>query len=278
MSTNRELFFKYKKQAIPDRVIYFALEECNGFSSLLLTQSFDAEIKDEKRFVSAMERYQNGEMIEYIFEKAYFLKEPFYVNKNVLIPRQETEQLVLKSIELIKKEYGNSNITIVDLCTGSGIIGISLAKEFPLSQVILTDISSEALEVAKTNIEQHRLNNIEVLQGDMLEPLSKKGVKADVIICNPPYIEKVDTIDKKTWEQEPHLALLASPSTYFYEKVLKDLFKISKDKYLLCFEIGEDMEEDLTKLITKYVPQCQSYFTNDIYEKRRFLFIVSKNE
>ena len=83
MSTNRELYFQYKKEGIPDTVIYFALEEINGFDHLSLTKDFDKEIKDENQFVSAMNRYQNGEMIEYIFNKAYFLSKHFYVDKNV---------------------------------------------------------------------------------------------------------------------------------------------------------------------------------------------------
>ena len=105
MSTNRELYFQYKKEGIPDTVIYFALEECNSFNHLLLTNNFEHEIKDEKRFVDAMTRYQNGEMIEYIFNKAYFLSKPFYVDKSVLIPRQETELLVLESAKLIKNIF-----------------------------------------------------------------------------------------------------------------------------------------------------------------------------
>lgn len=278
MSTNRELFFKYQKQAIPDRVIYFALEEINGFDHLLLTQHFDDQIKDEKRFVSSMERYQNGGMIEYIFNKAYFLDKSFVVSKDVLIPRQETEQLVLESIKQIKESFGENEITIVDLCTGSGVIGISVAEAFKTSNVILTDISKEALNVASTNVKNHGLINLELLEGDMLEPLIKNQIHADVILCNPPYIENVETIDKKTWEQEPHLALLAKPSTYFYEKVLKDLAKVTNDKYLLCFEIGEDMEESLTKLINQYCPMCSFSFVKDIYQKTRFLFIHSKNK
>lgn len=277
MSTNRELFFKYKKQAIPDRVIYFALEEINGFNHLLLTQSFDAQIKDEKRFIEAMNRYLRGEMIEYIFNKAYFLDEPFVVNKNVLIPRQETEQLVLESINRIKENDNIRNITIVDLCTGSGVIGISVAKRFKSARVFLTDISSEALCVAEKNVNNNKLTNVTLLQGDILEPLIQNKIYADVIICNPPYIENIETIDKKTWEQEPHLALLAKPATYFYEKVFKDLSKVSNKQCLLCFEIGENMEESLTVLIQKYCPNCPYSFVKDIYQKTRFLFVHSKN-
>ena len=140
MSTNRELYFQYKKEGIPDTVIYFALEEINGFDHLSLTNNFDKKIKDENQFVSAMNRYQNGEMIEYIFNKAYFLSKPFYVDKNVLIPRQETEQLVLNTARLIKNTFHNDNLKILDVCTGSGCIGISLAHIFTSSEIVLSDI------------------------------------------------------------------------------------------------------------------------------------------
>ena len=278
MSTNRELFFKYRKQGIPDRVIYFSLEECNDFDHLLLTQNFDQEIRDEKRFVSAMDRYQNGEMIEYVFNKAYFLNKQFYINKTVLIPRQETEQLVLSSIRMIKEMFSDVKITTVDLCTGSGIIGISIANEFKYNRIILADISPEALAVAKVNIDKNSLNsNISILEGDLLEPLLKENIKADVIICNPPYIENPMTIDERTWKQEPHLALLAKPATCFYERVLKDLAKITNDRFLVCFEIGEDMEMALTDLVNKYCPESLYFFEDDIYGKRRFLFIKKTN-
>ena len=127
MSTNRELYFRYKKEGIPDTVIYFALEEINGFNHVSLTNQFDEQIKDETRFIEAMNRYNNGEMIEYIFNKTYFLGKPFYVDNNVLIPRQETEQLVIESIKYIKELF-KGKITIADICTGSGAIGVSIAN------------------------------------------------------------------------------------------------------------------------------------------------------
>ena len=273
MSTNRELYFQYKKEGIPDTVIYFALEEINGFNHLELTNNFDKEIKDENRFVSAMNRYQDGEMIEYIFNKAYFLSKPFYVDKNVLIPRQETEQLVLNTARLIKDTFHKYNLKIVDICTGSGCIGISLAHIFKNSEVVLSDISNEALEVSNRNIKAHGLTNVITKQGDMLMPLIEDASRFDVIICNPPYIENESTIDEKTWKQEPHLALLAKPGTLFYERVLQDYLKIVKDVFLIAFEIGEDQEEALTKLVNKYCKGCSFYFEKDIYNKTRFLYI-----
>lgn len=274
MSTNRELYFRYKKEGIPDTVIYFALEEINGYDHVILTNRFDEQIKDEKRFIEAMNRYSNGEMIEYIFNKAYFLSRPFYVDKNVLIPRQETEQLVIDSIKYIKELFKGKNINIADVCTGSGAIGVSLADTFIESNVYLSDISSEALNVAKRNGES--LKNTNYLEGDMLKPFIDKNIHLDVLVCNPPYIEDITTIDKKTWEQEPHLALLAKPCTYFYEQILKDYSKVMNRKFIIAFEIGEDMEEAMTSLIQKYLPNSKYSFKKDIYDRTRFAFIFDK--
>ena len=273
MSTNRELYFQYKKEGIPDTVIYFALEECNGFNHLLLTNNFDKEIKDENRFVDAMNRYQNGEMIEYIFHKTYFLSKSFYVDENVLIPRQETEQLVLSATKLIKETFNNKLLRIADVCTGSGVIGISLAHTFKDSRITLSDISTDALGVALRNIYEHNVKNVQCIESDMIDQFIKEGSHFDVIVCNPPYIEDEKTIDEKTWKQEPHLALLAKPATTCYEKLLKDYLKIVNDTYLICFEIGEDLEEPLTALVERYCPGCSFFFEKDIYNRTRFLFI-----
>ena len=272
MPSNREAYFEALKLDIPKSVIEFALKEVNGFSNLELTKNFDEEITDYLFFKNAIDRYLNGEMIEYIFNKSYFLSTPFFVNKDVLIPRQETEQLVLRTVELIKEMFGDNKVNIADICTGSGCIGISIAKELNDNYYFLTDISKEAIRVAKKNAEELLgETKIKFLQGDMLEPL--KELKLDVIVCNPPYISDIKGIDGKTWKQEPHLALLAEPATLYYEKLLKEYVPIVNDKYLLAFEIGEDMQEELMKLVDKYCPKATYFFENDIYGKTRFLFI-----
>ena len=271
MPSNREAYFEALKLDIPKSVIEFALKEVNGFSNLDLTKNFDEEIKDYIFFKNAIKRYQDGEMIEYIFNKAYFLSTPFLVNKDVLIPRQETEQLVLRTVELIKEMFGDEKLNIADVCTGSGCIGISIAKALPNNRYFLTDISKEALRIANNNTNLLKDVDIKCLQGDMLEPL--KSIKLDVLVCNPPYISNIEEIDEKTWKQEPHLALVAEPATLYYEKVLKDCSLVLNSKYLIAFEIGEDMEEELTKLVNKYCPNSSYFFENDIYGKTRFLFI-----
>ncbi len=272
MPSNREAYFYALKLDIPKTIIDFALKEVNNFDSLQLTKYFDDEIRDYPLFLNAIKRYQKGEMIEYVFEKTYFLSNPFYVNKNVLIPRQETEDLVIRTISLIKDMFGEKVITIADVCTGSGCIGISIAKQLPNNKYFLTDISKEALRVAKKNV-SNLVNNVDikVLEGNMLEPLENK--KIDVIVCNPPYIEDTSSIDERTFKQEPHLALLASPSTFFYDEILKKYNHIVNNGSLLAFEIGEDMEDSLKSLINEYCSNCEYAFEKDIYGKTRFLFI-----
>ena len=277
MPSNREAYFEALDLGIPKEIAIFALQEIDGFNYTELTNHFDDEIKNYNLFIDSINRYKNGEMIEYIFNKAYFSCQPFYVDKNVLIPRQETEELVLRVKEIIEEEYNNRTLDFADVCTGSGVIGICVRKHFLDTNIsinaYLTDISKEAIRVAKKNAYGHGLNDITFLEGDMLEPLILRCIKLDVLVCNPPYIENENTIDEKTWKQEPHLALLAKPCTFFYEKIFKNLSLVMKDKYLLAFEIGEDMEKPLTDLINKYCPNDSFCFKQDMYGKTRFLFI-----
>ena len=141
-----------------------------------LTINFDEEIKDYDMYLSMLKRVKNGEPYQYVIGKASFLGNDYYVDKNVLIPRQETEQLVLQTKELIKSKFINREIAICDMCTGSGIIGNELHKEFPDANIYLTDISKEALEIAKKNTLSNS-ENLTFLLGSMVDPLIEKGIK-----------------------------------------------------------------------------------------------------
>ena len=273
MPSNREAYFEALKKSVPKTVINFALQEINGFDYLELSKRLDEEIVDYNLYTNAINRYLNGEMIEYIFNKAYFLSMPLFVNKHVLIPRQETEQLVELTVQQIKDLFNNSILNIADICTGSGAIGIAISNYFPDNNIYMSDISEAAIEVATTNAKSIGKGNIEIYQGNMLEPLINKGILLDVLVCNPPYISSTETIEERTWKQEPHLALLANPSTFFYEQIFKDYQKVMNKKFLLAFEIGEDMEAPLEDLIKKYFVNCGYSFIKDIYGKTRFLFI-----
>ena len=274
MPTIREAYFEALKLGAPKPVVDFALKEVNGFDYLELTKHFDNDFKDYHRFIDAIKRYVDGEMIEYIFNKTYFLSLPFYVDKTVLIPRQETEQLVLLCKKMIEESFTDKELNIADVCCGSGAIGLSMASILSQHCYYLTDISKDALNVSKMNaVNLKILKNIYFLEGDMLQPFTDTGIKLDVIICNPPYISDVNTVEKRTWEQEPHLALLADPNTKYYEILLVQAKKLLNSKFLIAFEIGEDMENALTDLVKKYYPDCDFFFEEDMYGKTRFLLI-----
>ena len=237
-----------------------------------LTVHFDDEMKDVDTYQKLFNRLQNGEMIQYILNEASFLGDKYYVNESVLIPRQETEQLVSLTSDFIKYNF-EKNITIADVCTGSGVIAVCLAREFRQAKVYATDISDAAIEVAKRNSGTFNVE-IEFLNGNLIEPLLEKNIKLDVLVCNPPYIEKEDEIDPRTWKYEPHLALLAKPATKYYEIIINRINNLMNEHFLIAFEIGEDMEESLTKILQENGLDGCYRFEKDIYGKLRFLFIM----
>ena len=277
MKTIREKYFEcidIKKEFVSDSDIRDILIYICGLKSYTdLSMKFDNELINESKFNELFERLQNGEMIQYIIGNADFLGEKFYVNKHVLIPRQETEQLVCLSSDLIRANFDVKNLEIADLCTGSGIIGITLKREFPKCNVLLTDIDDNALKVC--NINKNKFNvDVEITKGDFINPLLESKKRYDVIVCNPPYIDDISNIDKRTWEQEPHLALLSNPGTKFYEVLITNIDKIMNQHFLICFEIGEDQESKLTKILNEKNLQHFYKFEKDIYGKTRFLFIM----
>lgn len=215
-------------------------------------------------------RLEKGEPVQYIVGNVNFYGNLIKVNSNVLIPRFETEELVYRTIKYLKK----MNITegnIADIGTGSGCIAITLKKELSSFQVTATDISKEALEVAKENAELNEVE-IEFLEGNILEPLTQKY---DCIISNPPYIAYGEDIDKIVEENEPHLALYASHNgLYFYEEILKHASIYLKEHYLLAFEIGMTQKEKLQKIAETYFKDSKIIFEKDLQEKDRYLFIM----
>ena len=281
--TYREKYFelqKLKNKYLNLSAIKSLLIDNGGFADFFnLLKHFDEEIKDEKKLESQIERLTSGEPLQYVLGYAYFVNSNYIVSPDVLIPRQETEQLAVSVLSMIVKMFGKEpNITIVDIGTGSGILGIYLKEYFKNSNVICTDISEKALQIAMKNAANHKVDVV-FKKGDMLEPiLDEKNIS--VIVSNPPYIPSEDTVDPQTLKHEPHLALFASPSTKYYEEILTSIDKqlLNDNKFLIAFEIGEDMEEDLTNLLEKKYPGIMYRFDKDIYNKTRFLYIVNNKE
>ena len=277
MPTNREKYFeliKKESKYLPKNVIIELLLEVNDFKSLQeLYFHFDDEVKSLDILDGYIIDILKGKPYQYVLSRSYFLGREFYVDNNVLIPRQETEDLTLRAIKEIKAKYGDKNIKIADVCTGSGCIAISLKKELENAGIFAVDISKEACQIANKN--SGLLDaNIEVLEGNLLDPIIKKGVKLDVIISNPPYILDESTVAEETLKYEPHLALFASPNYKFYEEIFISSKLCLKEDGLMFFEIGEDMEDSLSTIARKYFPNKNIKFLKDIYNKTRFLFII----
>jgi len=219
----------------------------------------------------AIKRLENGEPIQYIIGNVNFYGNTFNVNKNVLIPRFETEELVEKTIKLIKENF-NAKLDILDLCTGSGCIAITLNKELN-SNVDASDISLSALEVASKN---NKLNNTNVnfIHSDIFSNIEKKY---DVIISNPPYISETEEIMDIVKNNEPHLALYAKNNgLYFYEEILKNCSKFLKNKYLIAFEIGYLQGEKIIDIANTYLNNIDVWVEKDLQGKDRFVFIKNK--
>lgn len=227
---------------------------------------------NDEYYQKAKQQLETGQPIQYIIGNVNFYGNIINVNKSVLIPRFETELLVDKSIKKIKKIFNNNKVEILDLGTGSGCIAITLKKELN-ANISALDISKEALEVAKTNAIN---NNVDItfINEDMT---TYKEKKYDIIISNPPYIKYDEEIMDIVKDNEPHLALYAKDNgLYFYKKIINNIPYITKDKYLVCFEIGYTQATDIVKYAQNHLKNINITIEKDYSNKDRFIFITSE--
>ena len=223
----------------------------------------------KEKLEEGLKKLEEGKPVQYIVGNVDFYDINLLVNKNVLIPRFETEYLVEKTINYAKKL--KEPLDILDIGTGSGAIAITLAKHLN-SKVIATDISEKALEIAQKNAKRNN-TQITFKQSDILKNV--KG-KFDIIISNPPYISKDETIDPLVKNNEPSLALYAdNKGLYFYEEILKNIKPYLKEKSIIAFEIGMTQSKDITKITQKYLPKAKIITEKDLTGKDRYIFIFN---
>lgn len=221
----------------------------------------------------AQKRLDNGEPVQYIIGEVNFYGSLIKVNKDVLIPRFETEELVFKTIKYLQNNFSEP-LKILDLGTGSGCIAIALKKQFFNSEVSAVDISNSALDVAKENAQSNYVE-INFLRGDMLNPL--KG-KFDCIISNPPYISYDEEIEDIVKNNEPLLALYAHDGGLeYYIKIFKNIKFYLKDNYFIALEIGWKQAEDVKKIIKTYLPNSIIVVEKDLQKRERFIFVSNKS-
>ena len=230
-------------------------------------------IHPEDNLEEAIKRLEKGEPVQYIVGDVDFYGNIIKVNKNVLIPRRETEELVEKTMEYIKKLFSNQDINILDIGTGSGCIPITLKKHFPNSTVSAVDISQEALDVAVDNSLSNNVS-INFILSNLFENVSGKY---HCIISNPPYIKEDEEIMDIVKNNEPHLALYApNEGLYFYEQIIKEANKYLEDKFIIAFEIGETQGQDILTIAGKYFPKAKLILEKDLQHLDRFVFIINE--
>lgn len=234
------------------------LARVSGYSraKLLAYQDQFLSVEQVNEFINFIESRKAGEPLQYLLGKQNFMGLDFIVNKSVLIPRSDTEVLVEEVINLAGERKGP--LKILDLCTGSGAIAVSLAKYIPRAVVFATDISGEALEVAKNNAELNKVSQrIEFFRGDLFEPVV--GMDFDLIVSNPPYLSTKEMEDLPAdVKKEPFIALWGGvDGLEFYRKIINIGFDYLKSPGFLLVEIGWQQGEKVKNLcLTRGFSQC----------------------
>lgn len=270
MQTKREVL-KIVKDTICRQDDYSYGEEellCMMALNLTKEQLYKLEsfnFREVKRIKRALYLRKTGEPLNKIFKRQNFFGIDFFVNKNVLAPRVETEILVEKALQSIK----TANKNVLDLCCGSGCIGLTVAKlsKIPV-KVVLADIDDKALAVCRKNQKKLNIDNVTILKSNLYSRL-KKFSKFDIIICNPPYIKTADikSLSKSVKNFDPHISLDGGhDGLEFYRKIaeISGEFLASNGKILL--EIGYDQGADVQSIFSQngFETKCfKDYSNND---------------
>ncbi len=230
---------------------------------------------EQTEFKRGMQRLLQGEPVQYILGYQYFYGERFKVNPSCLIPRPETEEVMLHFVKQLRP-----HARVVDIGTGSGNLPIMIKHLAPSTEVFATDISTEALQVARANAAEHEVD-IEFLEGNTLEPLIEQGIKVDGLISNPPYIseDELEVMGESVRRYEPQLALFAEErGLAIYHKILKELPQVLNPEAVVTFEIGYLQGERITQLIHALYPWLNVEVVQDINGNERIASFVWTSE
>lgn len=229
------------------------LADALGYQRIELYTNFDSEPSEEQRakFRDFVKRRAAGEPVAYLVGHKEFFSLRFEVDKHTLIPRPETEQLVLEGLDWIKKHASDSNVRVCDLGTGSGAIAVALAKNASKAQVAAVDISPEALLVAEKNAKKHGVNErIEFVRSDLLKDVSGPF---EVILSNPPYVSRseYEQLDAEVRNYEPQSALLAGENgTEIIERLLPEAHERLMSGGMLALELSPMIAKSVAALFS----------------------------
>ncbi|MDO5569291.1 MAG: peptide chain release factor N(5)-glutamine methyltransferase [bacterium] len=259
-----------------DKILDTAIKKLENYNinPLLAKQYYQYLVENNEKdlkqtFNKGIQELILGKPLQYIIGNVSFYGYKINVNKDVLIPRFETEELIYYTLKYIKNNFLD-NISILDIGTGSGAIAITLKHLLPNSTIDAIDISTDALEIATNNA---KLNNtsINFFKSDIFSNVKKKY---NLIISNPPYIGYNEQIMDIVKDNEPHIALFAKNNgLYYYEQILKNINNHLEDKYLIAFEIGCKQGLSIIKIANNYLPSANIIIKKDMQNKDRFIFI-----
>ncbi len=249
-----------------------------NYSELMMTIYDEITPEAYQTFRAYIEEHATGRPFQYITGQETFYGRDFLVNEHVLIPRPETEEL----IEEVKKRVArlfeeHKTLKIADIGTGSGAIALTVKKEISSAEVTATDISTEALVVAKKNAERLEAK-VEFKQGDLIAPIADQ--KWDIILSNPPYIgsHEAESLSDTVIDYEPHLALFAAEDgLQLYRKMTEQLPEIMNAPSFIGFEIGYAQGPAVQKMLQNAFPLADVEIVQDINQKNRFVFCTIKS-
>lgn len=229
-------------------------------------------LRQEVDYFKSIKRLIEGEPIQHITHQQEFMKLNFFVDENVLIPRPDTEILVEEVIKIAKKTKAKK---ILDLCTGSGAIAVSLAKYLGDVEITAIDISSKSLQIAIKNAKSNQVEDkITFIESDLFSNIPDD--KYDIIVSNPPYIRKdvINTLTKEV-QKEPQIALDGGEDGLeFYRKIVCESDKYLKFRGYLCLEIGFDQKNDVINIINNERKYVGTYCKKDLYDNDRIVVTV----
>lgn len=263
------------QHGIPESYAKYVMNELllEQGKNLYLEMNSELDETSLEKFSSIIEKLCQDMPLAYAMGVQYFYGYPIEVNSDVLIPRFETEELVLNVIQEIDEYFFDQAITVLDVGTGSGAIACALKAECPKIQMFASDISEEALKQAQRNADNIQVN-VEFYQGDMLQPFIDHSIKADVIVCNPPYIPSNEEIENSVKAYEPHLALFGGEDgLMFYRSVLSNAKYVVNEKNILAFEMGWNQAKTLSDLALSYFPEAEISVVKDMQGKDRILIV-----
>ncbi|MBP6904217.1 MAG: peptide chain release factor N(5)-glutamine methyltransferase [Bacilli bacterium] len=248
--------------------IVMMVRELAGFSPSELYINYDSEVLHQAFIQEQVNAYlENNVPPQYVLGYTYFYGNKIMVNPDVLIPRAETEILVTEVLKQIDKD---KKVKVVDIGTGSGCIAIAVKKQRPKTEVFAFDISLKAIDIARKNAE---MNDVEITfkQNDLLSGIKDKF---DVLISNPPYIDKSDFVEDIVLKNEPSSSLFArEKGLYFYRKILEEANIVMNSNYVIAFEIGYNQAQEVLVLADKFFPEAKKKVIKDLSGNDRVVII-----